>query len=267
MSERLNSAFQRASDEGRAALVPFVTIGYPSVEATLKIVPELEAGGADMIELGVPFSDPLAEGPTIQKSSQHALELGVSSETAITVARELRNAGVTVPMVFMGYYNPILSYGVERYCKDSAEAGIDGFIVPDLPAEENAELKALTEKYGLNLIPLVALTSPDRRLEEACAHASGFIYCVGVLGVTGVAETAFDRVHGLVDEVRRHTSLPIAVGFGIRTPDDVRKISAFADAAIVGSALVDIIGAGPEETSAERAGAFVRELAAGTRVG
>ena len=140
MSERLNSAFQRASDENRAALIPFVTVGYPSVEATLKIVPELEAAGADVIELGIPFSDPLAEGPTIQKSSQHALEQGVSSETAIVVARELRNSGVTVPIVFMGYYNPILSYGVERYCKDSAEAGIDGFIVPDLPAEENIEL-------------------------------------------------------------------------------------------------------------------------------
>ena len=113
----------------------------------------------------------------------------------------------------------------------------------------------------------MALTSPDRRIEEACAHASGFIYCVGVLGVTGVAETAFDRVHGLVNEVRRHTSLPVGVGFGIRAKDDVRKVSAFADAAIVGSALVDVIGAGPEETSAERAGAFVRELAAGTRVG
>ena len=267
MSERLNSAFQRAKDEGRAALVPFVTVGYPSVEATLKIVPELESAGADVIELGVPFSDPLAEGPTIQKSSHHALEQGVSAEIAITVARALRNAGVKVAMVFMGYYNPILSYGVERYCKDSAEAGIDGFIVPDLPSEENAELRAMTEKYGLSLIPLVALTSPDRRLEEACANASGFIYCVGVLGVTGVAETAFDRVHGLVDEVRQHTSLPVGVGFGIRTTDDVRKVSAFADAAIVGSALVDVIGAGPEETSAERAGAFVRELAGGTRAG
>ena len=267
MSERLSAAFRRARDEGRAALVPFVTVGYPSVEATLKIVPELEAAGADVIELGVPFSDPLAEGPTIQKSSQHALEQGVSSGTAMAVARDLRNAGVKAPMVFMGYYNPILSYGTERYCKDAAEAGIDGLIVPDLPAEENAELRGLTEKYGLSLIPLVALTSPTRRVEEACADASGFIYCVGVLGVTGVAETAFDRVHGLVDEVRRHTSLPVGVGFGIRTPDDVRKVSGFADAAIVGSALVDVIGAGPEETSAERAGAFIRELAEGTRAG
>ncbi len=265
MSERLKAAFQRARDEGRSALVPFVTIGYPSIEATLKIVPELEAAGADVIELGVPFSDPLAEGPTIQKSSQHALEQGVSSETAMATVRGLREAGVTIPLVFMGYYNPILSYGLERYCRDAAVAGADGLIVPDIPLEENAELRGFAESNGLGLIPLIAITSPGQRVKDACAEASGFIYCVGVLGVTGVGETAFDRVHGLVDEVRRHTSLPIGVGFGIRTGDDVRKVSGFADAAIVGSALVDVIGAGPEETSAERAGAFVRELAAGTR--
>ena len=265
MSERLDSALRRAKDEGRAALAPFVTIGYPSVEATLEIVPELEAAGADLIELGVPFSDPLAEGPTIQKSSQHALEQGVTAGSAIDVARQLRSAGVSIPMVFMGYYNPILSYGPERYCKDAAEAGIDGLIVPDLPMEENATLSALAEQHGLSLIPLVAMTSPDRRVKEACASATGFIYCVGVLGVTGVAGTAFDRVHGLVDEVRNHTDLPVGVGFGIRTGDDVRKVAEFADIAIVGTALVDVIGDGPAETSAERAGALVRELAAGTR--
>ncbi len=267
MSERLNSAFKRAKDEGRAVLAPFITIGYPSVEATLKIVTELEASGADLIELGVPFSDPLAEGPTIQKSSQHALELGVSSETAMDIAAQLRAAGVTIPMVFMGYYNPILSYGPERYCKDAAAAGIDGLIVPDIPTEESAELRAFAESNGLSMIPLVAFTSPVKRIAEACESASGFIYCVGVLGVTGVGETAFDRVHSLVDEVRKHTSLPVGVGFGVRTSDDVRKVAEFADAALVGSALVDVIGAGSEETSAERAGAFVRELAAGTSSG
>ena len=264
MSERLNTAFQRAKDEGRVALVPFVTVGYPSVEATLRIVPELEAAGADVIELGVPFSDPLAEGPTIQKSSQHALEQGVSSEIAVDVARRLRGAGVTVPLIFMGYYNPILSYGPDRYCRDASEAGIDGLIVPDLPSEESAGLRASAESNGLSLVPLVALTSPARRVEAACRDASGFIYCVGVLGVTGVGATAFDRVHELVNEVRRYTSLPVGVGFGIRTGDDVRRVSEFADAAIVGSALVDVIGDGPEDTAAERAGAFIRELAAGT---
>lgn len=265
MSERLNSAFRRAKDEGRVVLAPFVTVGYPSVEATLEIVPELEAAGADLIELGVPFSDPLAEGPTIQKSSQHALDQGVTPDTAMEVARQLRGAGVTIPMVFMGYYNPILSYGPERYCKDAAEAGIDGFIIPDLPTEENAALNALAEQHGLSLIPLVALTSPDRRVKDACVGASGFVYCVGTLGVTGVGETAFDRVHGLVDEVRNHTDIPVGVGFGVRTGDDVKKVAEFADAAIVGSALVDVIGDGPPESSAERAGALVRELAAGAR--
>ena len=168
-------------------------------------------------------------------------------------------------MVFMGYYNPILSYGPERYCKDAAEAGIDGFIIPDLPTEENAALNALAEQHGLSLIPLVALTSPDRRVKDACVGASGFVYCVGTLGVTGVGETAFDRVHGLVDEVRNHTDIPVGVGFGVRTGDDVKKVAEFADAAIVGSALVDVIGDGPPESSAERAGALVRELAAGAR--
>ncbi|MDA1257128.1 MAG: tryptophan synthase subunit alpha [Chloroflexi bacterium] len=267
MSDRLKAAFQRAKDEGRSALAPFVTIGYPSVEATLRIVPELEAAGADIVELGVPFSDPLAEGPTIQKSSQHALELGVSSDTAMDVARKLRAAGVKIPLVFMGYYNPILSYGPDRYCRDAADAGIDGLIVPDLPTEENAELRASAETNGLSLVPLVALTSPVQRVEDACHGASGFIYCVGVLGVTGVGETAFDRVEVLVNEVRRHTDLPVGVGFGVRTADDVRRVSEFADAALVGSVLVDVIGDGPEETSAERAGALIRELAAGTRAG
>ncbi|MBT3942815.1 MAG: tryptophan synthase subunit alpha [Chloroflexi bacterium] len=265
MSERLDSALRRAKDEGRTAIAPFVTVGYPSVKATLEIVPELEAAGADLIELGVPFSDPLAEGPTIQKSSQHALEQGVSSETAMSVARQLRASGVTIPMVFMGYYNPVLSYDPERYCKDAAGAGIDGMIVPDLPTEENSGLSALAEKYGLSLIPLVAMTSPDHRIKNACLGATGFIYCVGTLGVTGVAKTAFDRVHALVDEVRNHADIPVGVGFGIRTGDDVRKVAEFADIAIVGSALVDVIGDGPADGSAERAGALVRELAAAAR--
>lgn len=267
MSERLTTAFQRVKDEGRAALIPFVTIGYPSVQATLRIVPELEAAGADVIELGVPFSDPLAEGPTIQKSSQRALEQGVSSDTAMEVARELRKSGVTAPLIFMGYYNPIMSYGPGRYCRDAADAGIDGLIVPDLPLEENAALRAAAERNGLSLVPLVALTSPERRIAETCRYASGFIYCVGVLGVTGVGSTSFDRVRGLVEMVRRHTGLPVGVGFGIRTPGDVRRVAEFADAAVVGSALVDVIGDGPEQTSAERAGAFIRELAAATRSG
>ncbi len=267
MSERLATAFQAAKDQNRAALIPFVTIGYPSVEATLKIVPDLEEAGADVIELGVPFSDPLAEGPTIQKSSQRALEQGVTSVKAMEVARELRKSGVTAPLIFMGYYNLILSYGLDRYCRDAADAGIDGLIVPDLPSEENAELRAAAERNGLSLAPLIALTSPERRIEEACRNASGFIYCVGVLGVTGVGSTSFDRVRVLVEEVRRHTGLPIGVGFGVRTPADVRRVSEFADAAVVGSALVDVIGDGPEATSAERAGAFIRELVAATRAG
>ena len=267
MSKRIELAFNMAKDEGRAALVPFVTVGYPSIKATLEIVPQLEAAGADLIELGVPFSDPLAEGPTIQRSSQHALNHGVSSGTSMDVARQLRNSGVTVPMVFMGYYNPILAYGPERYCKDAAASGIDGLIIPDLPKEESTELRALSKENGLSLIPLVALTSPNSRVKEVCDGASGFIYCVGVLGVTGVGETSFNRVERLVTEVRKHTDIPVGVGFGIRTAEDARTVSEFADAAIVGSALVDVIGNGPPESSAERAGVFVRELVAGVRSG
>lgn len=263
---RLEETFNRLRAEGRTALIPFVTVGHPSVEATLEVVRELVAAGADVVELGVPFSDPLAEGPTIQKSSQHALALGVSAATCIETAARLRAGGVSVPLVLMGYYNPLLAHGLDRYCADAAEAGVDGLIVADLPLEETGPLRERTAEHGLSLIPLVALTSPEARVRAACEGAGGFVYCVSVLGVTGARGSMSGRVRGLVEAVRRYTSLPVAVGFGISTAGHVRDVASFADAAIVGSALVEVIGSGPPGDAAKRAGEFLRGLSAGLSI-
>ncbi len=216
-----------------------------------------------MIELGVPFSDPLAEGPTIQKSSHDALTAGATPAGCIEAARRVRALGVETPLVLMGYYNPILSMGLGRYCEEAASAGVDGLITPDLPVEECGPLADAAERAGMGLTPLVALTSTDRRIEAACRRASGFVYCVSVLGVTGVRADVSGRVRRLVERVRGYTDLPVAVGFGVSTPEHVREISSYADGAVVGSAIIDAITSGPPDSAAERAGEFVRSLLEG----
>jgi tryptophan synthase alpha subunit len=243
--------------------VPFETVGYPTVDISIEVVRAVVDAGADAVELGVPFSDPLAEGPTIQKSSFHALSQGVTPATCIDAARRLRDAGVRVPLVLMGYYNPILSYGPEKFCSDAAAAGVDGLIVSDLPTEEAGPLRATGRKHGLDLVPLLALTSTEARIAAACDGAAGFVYCVSVLGVTGARAAMSARVRGLVGLVRKHTQLPVAVGFGISSAAHVSEAGEFADGVAVGSALIDAIGAGPVEGAPDRAGAFITELGRG----
>jgi tryptophan synthase alpha chain len=240
-----------------------VTVGYPTVEVSIDVVRAIAEAGADVVELGVPFSDPLAEGPTIQKSSFHALSQGVTPGTCIEAARRLRSAGVRVPLVFMGYYNPVLSYGLEKFCEDAAAAGVDGLIVVDLPTEEAGPLRASARKHGLDLIPLLALTSPESRVEAACKDAAGFVYCVSVLGVTGARSAMSIRVRSLVEVVRRHTQLPVAVGFGISSAAHVAEVGQFADGVAVGSALIEAIGAGAADGAAGRAARFIKELGKG----
>lgn len=261
---RITEAFVRARKGGRTALAPFVTVGYPTVHLSVEVVKAVVAAGADVVELGVPFSDPLAEGPTIQKSSFHALSQGVTPATCIDAARRLRSAGVKVPLVLMGYYNPILSYGPARFCSDAAGAGVDGLIVADLPTEESGPLRGTARDHGLDLVPLLALTSTEARVAAACEGAAGFVYCVSVLGVTGARAVMSARVRGLVGMVRRHTQLPVAVGFGISTAAHVIDAGEFADGAAVGSALIDTIGAGLAEGAPARARAFITELGRGT---
>ena len=264
MMERLEEALARARTEGRTALVPYVTIGFPSIEDTLAIVPALERAGADAIELGVPYSDPLADGATVQAASHRALSGGgVDSRACIEAARALRSAGVSAPLIFMGYYNPILRYGVAAYAADCAEAGVDALIIPDLPPDEAGELRDALEHQGLGILAMLAPTSTEERIALGCANARGFVYCVSVAGVTGARRDLPDDLPQFVARVRRHTNLPLAVGFGIAERRHVERVGEVAEVAVVGSALINVIDSAPPGEAASRAGAFVRELTGG----
>ncbi len=265
MTKRLDDAFRRAQDEKRTGLLPYVTVGFPaSVEDTLAIVPAMEAAGALAIELGVPYSDPLGDGPTIQAASYRAVQAGVDARACIEVVVRLREAGVRLPLIFMGYYNQILSYGIDAYARDCADAGLDGMIVLDLPPEESGAMRDALERRELALISLLAPTSTDERIELGTRDAAGFVYCVSVTGVTGARSEMSKDLPAFVERVRRHTDLPIAVGFGVSERRHVEAIGKYADAAAVGSALIDLIDSAPPGERAARAGAFVAALA-GTR--
>ncbi len=264
MPSRIAAAFARAKGEGRTALIPFVTAGYPSLSLTDELVPALQRGGADLIEIGVPFSDPLADGTTVQRSSQGALANGVSLTDCLALAGRLRRErGVTVPLIFMGYYNPILQYGPARFAADAAAAGVDGVIVPDLPTEESDELLEACRSHGRDLIFLLAPTSTDARIADVAARAGGFVYCVSLTGVTG-ARTEFPDLSNYLTRVRRHTDLPLAIGFGISTAAHVRQVGAIADGAVVASALINHLEALPPAEQPAAAEAFVRALREGS---
>jgi len=250
-SGRIEAAFQTMKAEQRTGLIAFITAGYPTIEATLELVPALVRGGADLIELGIPFSDPLAEGPTIQKSSFKALQNGVTAAVCLELLRKLRWAGMEVPVVFMGYYNPLLAYGVERFCADAAAGGADGLIVVDLPPEESAEVREACLAHGLRLIYLLAPTSTQERIKQVTGLASGFIYCVSLSGVTGARDELAPSLGEFVARVRNATPLPIAVGFGISQPKQFQAVGRIADAAVIGSAFIDVISASvPSEAAA-----------------
>ena len=255
-SSRIGDTFAALAARGEKALMPYVTVGHPTREATLEIVPALVEGGATMIELGIPFSDPLADGPTVQRSSYRALQNGVTLEYCIETARELRNRGVEVPLIFMGYFNPVLRYGLARFVADCADAGVDGFIIPDLPPDESAELAELCRANGRDLIFMVAPTSRDQHIATIAARASGFIYCVSVTGVTGARDAVSEGLSAFLGRVRTLIDLPLAVGFGISTPEHVRTVGALADGVIVGSALVSRL----DESTFEEAPRVAREF-------
>lgn len=259
-SSRIAAAFDRLKERRRVGLIPYLTAGFPDVEATLELVPALAEGGASVVELGVPFSDPLADGPTIQRASFHALRQGVTLATCIETVARLRRGGLSVPVVFMGYYNPFLSYGLDAFAHDAAEAGLDGVIVPDLPTEESGPLRKACRQRGLAVIPLLAPTSTDERVAAACAQADGFIYCVSLVGVTGARDELPPGVGETVGRMRKHTDLPIAVGFGISRREHVDAVGRYADAAVVGSALISALEDTPRNHLAERARGFVAEL-------
>ncbi len=260
---RIATTFAELKRAGRTALMPYLTLGYPERESALTLVPALVEGGADLVELGVPFSDPLADGATIQAAAQRALKQGMTLTRCLEQAAALRAAGVAVPFVMMGYYNPILQLGVERFARRAAEAGVDGLIVPDLPPEEAGPLGAALHSRGIDPIFLLAPTSGDDRVRQVAEQAGGFIYLVSLAGVTGAREQLPPGLEDFVGRVRAATELPLAVGFGIGTPEQAAQVACVADGVIVGSALIRAIAASNGRAPEEAARAFVAGLRAG----
>lgn len=243
---RIADVFAARKKLNKAALIPFVTAGDPSLAHTAELVLEMEKQGADIIELGVPFSDPLADGPTIQAASQRALAHGVRLEDIIEFVSGLRSQ-TQVPLALMTYYNPVYQYGLKRTAQKAARAGVDGFIIPDLPPEEAEEWKKEADKAGLDTIFLLAPTSDRTRVRKVARLSSGFIYYVSVTGITGARNRLPDDLLAKLELVKRHASIPVAVGFGISTPEQVARLASHADAIIVGSAIVNLIAKHAED--------------------
>ena len=265
---RIPATFARLKASGRTGIIAYVTVGFPSVQATLEIVPSIVEAGADMIELGVPFSDPLADGATIQRSSHAALQNGVTLTTCLEVCAQLRKRLPTVPLILMGYYNPILAMGTATFAQRCEQAGADGVIVPDLPPEEATALLSAAKEHGIDVIFLAAPTSTEERLEVVGRASSGFAYCVSLTGVTGARTQIPSNLPAFLARMRKHTNLPIAVGFGISEAKHVQAVGKDAEAVIVGSALVNAIEAGGGKNYVATAHAFIaglREGAVGAR--
>jgi tryptophan synthase alpha chain len=257
---RIDATFARLTAEGKKAFVAYVMAGDPDYETSLRIVKGLPAAGVDVIELGMPFTDPMADGPTIQLAGQRALEGGQTLQKTLDMAAEFRKGDDTTPIVMMGYYNPIYSRGVDRFLKDARAAGIDGLIVVDLPPEEDAELCIPAQNAGLNFIRLATPTTDDKRLPTVLRNTSGFVYYVSITGITGAANAIAGDVGPEVARIKSQTDLPVIVGFGIKTPEAAQKIAGIADGAVVGSAIVERIAKGD---SADEVLAFVKSLADG----
>jgi tryptophan synthase alpha chain len=241
MTTRIEKRFAELAQEGRAGLVTFTMAGDPDYATSLALAKALPKAGADVIELGMPFTDPMADGPAIQAAGQRALKSGQDMVRTIALVREFRKDDDTTPIVLMGYYNPIYIYGVDRFLTDAKAAGVDGLIVVDLPPEEDEELCLPAVKAGVNFIRLAAPTTDDKRLPAVLKNTSGFVYYVSITGITGSAIPDPNKVVAAVTRIKRHTKLPVAVGFGIKTAEDARAIASGADAVVVGSALVEEI--------------------------
>ena len=241
MNTRIDRRFAALNAEGRAALMTFTMTGDPDYETSLAIVKELPKAGADLIELGMPFTDPMADGPAIQAAGVRALKGGQRLIKTLALVREFRKGDNTTPIVLMGYYNPIYIYGVDKFIADAKEAGVDGLIVVDLPPEEDEELCLPTLKAGLNFIRLATPTTDEKRLPVVLNNTSGFVYYVSITGITGSTAPDAKRVAAAVNRIKRHTKLPVAVGFGVKTAEQARAIAGGADGVVVGSALVDAL--------------------------
>jgi tryptophan synthase alpha chain len=256
--EHIEQVFTVLKAQGRAALMPYYTLGFPDPADAVTVVAALARSGADLIELGVPFSDPLADGPTIQHSTQVALEKGISVKKCLELVTQIRQAGVQQPLLLMGYVNPLLAYGAERFVQDAARAGADGMIIPDLPVEEAGLLEDACRACGLALVFLLPPTTGPERMQMILSRASGFVYLVSLTGVTGARRELPPDLESFVLRVRARTNLPLAVGFGISTAQQAAAVGALADGVIVGSALIEAIGRANDPAPA--AASFMRQL-------
>ncbi|MFA4885399.1 MAG: tryptophan synthase subunit alpha [Desulfotomaculaceae bacterium] len=253
---RITECLEKLRQDGKKGLITFITAGDPDLAGTVEISRQLAAAGADIIELGIPYSDPLADGPVIQKASGRAIASGTTIDKIFKAVEEIRQH-CGVPIVLMGYYNPIYKYGAGKFARKAVEAGVNGLIVPDLPHEESGPLRKEAAETGLDLIPLVAPTTTDQRLAKITTGAQGFIYCISVTGVTGAREEIKTDLAAFTGRVRRFSNLPLAVGFGIAGPEQAARVAVCCDAVVVGSALVNIIA---DSSNVEEAGLAVGSL-------
>ncbi len=265
-ASKIGQAFARARGEGRPALMPYFMCGYPSIERSVELIVTASQAGADIIELGLPFSDPLADGPAVQYAGQQALAHGTTVSACMKIAGQV-SAQTEAVLIFMGYYNPMMNYGLERFCQQSVEHGISGLIVPDLPLEEAERLQRITADHGLALIYLIPPTASEKRIarivEQAKNEPRGFLYCVSLNGVTGARSTLPEHLHGFIDRVHKHSSLyalPLAIGFGLSTPAHIREIGSYADGAAVGSAIVNLIRQTPDDQQVEQVQRYIEQL-------
>ncbi|MEI7600957.1 MAG: tryptophan synthase subunit alpha [Aestuariivirga sp.] len=271
MSTRIDRRFEALKEEGRAALVTFITAGDPDYDTSLKIITGLPKAGADVIEIGMPFTDPMADGPAIQAAGLRALANGQNMKKTLKLVKEFRKTDNETPIVLMGYYNPVYVYGVEKFLKDSKAAGVDGYIIVDLPPEEDVEFCIPALNAGLNFIRLATPTTDDKRAPTVFHNTSGFVYYVSVLGITGTKAPDLKSVKANVNRLRKHTPLPICVGFGVKTAEQARAIAKDADGVVVGSALVSAVeksltkAGKPTSKTAKAVHALVAEIAQGVR--
>ena len=259
-TNRIDATFTRLRAAGRTALIPYVTTGDPSLEATLDVMRALVMGGADVIELGVPFSDPMADGPVIQRASERALANGTGLKDVLAVVRAFRDRNATTPIVLMGYANPIEAMGLGVFADRARDAGVDGVLVVDYPPEEAGDFAKQLDERGIAPIFLVAPTTPETRIDAVAALARGYVYYVSLKGVTGAGHLDTAEVARKVAEIRRHVKLPVGVGFGIRDAASAQAIAAHADAVVIGSRIIQEIEGGPPSGAAERAGAWIATI-------